>query len=485
MVGQDVRCSDTNHTQPDICDTLAGRYPKDFVFTGWHPFCRCYVVPVLKTEEEVDADMQRILRGEDPLPPSQSENAVEDVPDNFADWVRENEERIAAATDRGTLPYFIKDNEKYMDVHNYHRATETPLNGIAESFLKNYEEIETALGINRGAPMSFEEANEMRANPNYKTAVEFRQNCSGTVFANELRRRGFDVEAFGNSKEEWRITTILSKRPEIAFMDADGNPPVPIRIKTSGNLMRDLGSQMTEPGRYHLRFRFNNDSGTGHIITAERLADGTLRIYDPQNGKIIRNFREYSTGVTNSTFEYYRVDNLRINPDVARGAVKPSGVMGDAPKMKLPQIAHLIDRGWYGEFDPNISELRRQTLNSNYFTMSDQPLAYENLRTGKLLLKRKPLRRIINHCINADEIDAVKFIWNNPGSLREIRISPLGEGKDLTLESVQTNLRNKRARGVVEYIIYEFEYNGLVWTLKTEHHRYGFEQFYHLRKSNE
>ncbi len=114
VVGQDVRCSDTNHTQPDICDTLAGRYPKDFVFTGWHPFCRCYVVPVLKTEEEVDADMQRILRGEDPLPPSQSENAVEEVPDNFADWVRENEERIAAATDRGTLPYFIRDNEKYI-----------------------------------------------------------------------------------------------------------------------------------------------------------------------------------------------------------------------------------------------------------------------------------------------------------------------------------------------------------------------------------
>ncbi len=84
------------------------------------------MVPVLKTEEEVDADMQRILRGEDPLPPSQSENAVEDVPDNFADWVRENEERIEQASQ---LPYFIRDNSKYVQIELNHLFT-SPKNGM-------------------------------------------------------------------------------------------------------------------------------------------------------------------------------------------------------------------------------------------------------------------------------------------------------------------------------------------------------------------
>lgn len=110
VVGQEVRCSDTNHPVEDICDTLAGRYPKDFKFVGWHPNCRCYVIPVLKTEEEVDADCQRILRGEDPLPPEDSENVVEDVPAAFNEWVDENAERTSRARQ---LPYFIADNPQY------------------------------------------------------------------------------------------------------------------------------------------------------------------------------------------------------------------------------------------------------------------------------------------------------------------------------------------------------------------------------------
>lgn len=49
ILGYEVHISDTNHTcldahgvpQPfyDICDELQGRYPKWFVFSGWHPHC--------------------------------------------------------------------------------------------------------------------------------------------------------------------------------------------------------------------------------------------------------------------------------------------------------------------------------------------------------------------------------------------------------------------------------------------------------------
>lgn len=112
VVGIEIRMSN-NHPIEDICDELAGRYPKDFKFTGWHPFCRCHVVPVLKTEEEMDKDTQRILDGEEPLPGSI--NGVKDVPSAFGEWITNNSERIKAAEAKGTVPYFIADNAKYTE----------------------------------------------------------------------------------------------------------------------------------------------------------------------------------------------------------------------------------------------------------------------------------------------------------------------------------------------------------------------------------
>lgn len=51
--GIEIRLSN-NHPVADICDDLAGVYPKDFKWTGWHPNCRCYQIPVLAKPEEVD-----------------------------------------------------------------------------------------------------------------------------------------------------------------------------------------------------------------------------------------------------------------------------------------------------------------------------------------------------------------------------------------------------------------------------------------------
>ena len=114
VVGIDVLLSG-NHTLNGkpfrcMCDDLAGKYPKDFKFTGWHPHCRCYTMPILKTPEEIAADTQKILRGEPT--DGMSVNAVFDVPDSFKSWLSENKERIDGAT---SLPYFIRDNKRYTE----------------------------------------------------------------------------------------------------------------------------------------------------------------------------------------------------------------------------------------------------------------------------------------------------------------------------------------------------------------------------------
>ena len=53
VVGFEVKLSNNHSINgvpfTDICDELAGKYPKTFVFTGWHPLCRCYTVPILIT----------------------------------------------------------------------------------------------------------------------------------------------------------------------------------------------------------------------------------------------------------------------------------------------------------------------------------------------------------------------------------------------------------------------------------------------------
>lgn len=89
----------------DICDELQGDYPKDFKWTGWHPNCRCHAVPLLMSEE----DFIRWNNGE-----SVDKNLIKDVPENYKRWAAENADKIEQAGARGTQPYFVRDNKKYM-----------------------------------------------------------------------------------------------------------------------------------------------------------------------------------------------------------------------------------------------------------------------------------------------------------------------------------------------------------------------------------
>lgn len=104
VVGYEIKLSG-RHPTHDICDDLAGKYPKDFVWTGWHPNDLCYKTPILKTEEEFwewDGRSEAT---------TESVNEIQDVPDSFKKWVLDNQQRIEDAKKRGTLPYFLKDNK--------------------------------------------------------------------------------------------------------------------------------------------------------------------------------------------------------------------------------------------------------------------------------------------------------------------------------------------------------------------------------------
>lgn len=112
VVGIEIRLSNNPNHCP-MCAQLAGRYPKEFKFTGWHPNCRCSAVPIMKTQEEMDDDIMRILNDEPMLPPDQSDNAVRSMPAGYSQWMTANNDRILTAK---SIPYFIRDNYKGGDV---------------------------------------------------------------------------------------------------------------------------------------------------------------------------------------------------------------------------------------------------------------------------------------------------------------------------------------------------------------------------------
>ena len=68
-----------------------------------------------------------------------------------------------------------------------------------KKWLDNITKTEEALGIRKGSEMNFEQADGNKPNPNYIKNRAYQINCQSCVVAYELRRRGFDVEAFGNT----------------------------------------------------------------------------------------------------------------------------------------------------------------------------------------------------------------------------------------------------------------------------------------------
>ncbi|MBR5898819.1 MAG: hypothetical protein IKZ14_05060 [Muribaculaceae bacterium] len=69
----------------------------------WGSNCRCYVIAIIKSEERFWEDEDK--RGND-------NEIITELPDNFNKWASQNKDRIARAEQRGTLPYFVRDNRE-------------------------------------------------------------------------------------------------------------------------------------------------------------------------------------------------------------------------------------------------------------------------------------------------------------------------------------------------------------------------------------
>jgi len=109
VVGFEVKRSNHVFICP-MCDSLIGRYPKDFKFFGWHPQCRCYAVPILTSIKDFIEREKLRMAGQD-VGRVQSGSEVKDLPDSFKKWATEHKGQYANAK---SVPYFIRNNQGYV-----------------------------------------------------------------------------------------------------------------------------------------------------------------------------------------------------------------------------------------------------------------------------------------------------------------------------------------------------------------------------------
>ena len=244
-----------------MCDDLQGKYPKDFKFTGWHPHCRCFAIPILKTEEEMAEDNKRILRGEEVT--NGGVNQVNDVPKAFKDWVADNEGRLQRAK---SLPYFLAENPKYSGVTprmqgvSGFRGTKLGRQATKDA-MKIYDDrpaptltSEQRTNINDIAkvlnttpkPMTFLEADEGKGNVGYgRREYGYNTNCAATVLIHEARLRGLNITALPYSPDPNGLSFQLGENTAIGWRTEKGKTPTvtTLKAKSDDELFRKLDGQ--------------------------------------------------------------------------------------------------------------------------------------------------------------------------------------------------------------------------------------------------
>lgn len=434
VIGIEIHISN-NHPTEDICDLFDGkRFPKDFKFTGWHPWCRCYAVSILAKQEEMDAYIKALIAGED-VSDWQFTGKVEQMPTEFTKWMKDNESRIAKAK---SMPYFIKDNFKDGDPAKRHAARtseqiddikdawrerrldaydnrcdqlmktltysqgqtlpaltkrqialrnaigkDASVNEVEALFAKfekgvkaqnkwdtqvwgsfskeqiaNMKDIEKSLGIKKGRPMTYEEADKQSANPlhvneyivdkNSKWVLSgtkihvsknplydkakhepYDINCQTCAPAYALREWGFNIHAKGNTQKIGDFSYYLSHGDNWleTWTEKDGSPVSITSFKdfqrahpgwkhmTQQRYLQYFDEVCKEEGTYEVGLSW--EPRGGHCTIVKRFNDGSLKYIEPQEDN------SDGSGFEEKDIKYL-CEKMRKDPILKDGAIKVS-----------------------------------------------------------------------------------------------------------------------------------------------------------------
>lgn len=117
----------------DICDEMQGQYPKTFVWTGWHPQCRCRMIPVTISDKDFSERIKALAAGA--LKDWKPSNTITEMPEGYTKWIEANKERIANGQ---STPFWIRDNYKGANIE---KGLNDTIAGLEEEVKKQAQPI--------------------------------------------------------------------------------------------------------------------------------------------------------------------------------------------------------------------------------------------------------------------------------------------------------------------------------------------------------
>lgn len=329
------------HPYYDMCDELAGDYPKDFVFVGWHPHCRCIATPILQNIEDF----------KNGVPPEKDLLKVDKVPENFNKWVLNNEIRInRALSGQSTMPFFLRDNKGAMEkalgrkveIKPTNKKTALKTEREIERLIERLNEIGTTVAL---ADTPTKETLEQLRNSNikYRSVLRKRGNkqtpeeivkdiaggdktkgsCASLALTYAARRAGLDVTDFrgGDSRSYFSV-----KANTRAFMlQLGGKVEVHTSDVTAANR---LLKTMEEGKEYYL--------STGGHAAIVRKYNGKFQYLELQSGKEGGNgFKDFTSTTLINRFRCQKSHTLYGEEYAVKSALTDITAFNKDPNFRL------------------------------------------------------------------------------------------------------------------------------------------------------
>ncbi|WP_195630295.1 hypothetical protein [Bacteroides finegoldii] len=262
-----------------VCESLVGKYPKDFVWTGWHPSCRCYKIPILKTEEEFWA-----WDGKSKVT-TESVNEVKDVSDNFKKWVISNQQRIEKAHKRNTLPYFLRDNKSIVQNINIENSSKeivyraslvgNEIQNLAESIAKRNKGFVTPINYKSISSITRKVITEDI------TPYDIKDSVRTTIIVPKSQ-----IDQVLNELSESDSFVRLKRQKPESFMGYSGNI---VNIQTSNGLIAEI------------------QVNTERMIYAKEKPEDAKKILGEERWKEIRKQTDMEGGLGHKYYEEWRI----------------------------------------------------------------------------------------------------------------------------------------------------------------------------------
>ncbi len=182
----------------------------------------------------------------------------------------------------------LKSAEEYLLLYKKQGLPTNLSDQQTTAISNNNDELEKALSIKKGSPMTVANADKQKANPLLSTNVNYEINCVTTTATYLLRLRGFDVTAkprgqkntdhlAGNRFDMWRNSDGTDVEPTntLSWMKNKG-----YKEMNAERYMDFFNETCKDPGIYQLSI--NWEAGGGHSTILQRFTNGELRYIEPQ-----------------------------------------------------------------------------------------------------------------------------------------------------------------------------------------------------------